>query len=217
MKKYLIYLCLFLILLMSNFSGCIDELNNDTTKDSEKFSIVNLNVEPSIINKGEKVILTWEVVKAKSVIINNGIGSVDIKGSRTIYPHESTSYQLNAMNDTKIITARVDLTVIENISDSIDFERDINITPYMTITKDDYFNNLRIVNIEEGVKWSYINITATDGINYYYYYSNSNKYIKEGDTIYFDGNGLSSVITIRIWYTPLNNLIGEYILNGVIP
>jgi hypothetical protein len=211
MKKYFIYIVVFLIFILFNLSGCID----DTTNDSVKLSIVTLNVEPSIINKDEMVILSWEVLNAESVLINNGIGSVEIKGSRTLYPHESTSYQLNAMNDTTILISRVELTVIENISDSNDFERDINISPSMTITKDESFNNLKIVSIENGVEWKYINITATDGSKYYYY-SNSNKYVKQGDTIYFDGNGLSGLITVRIWYKPINKLISEHTLNGVI-
>jgi hypothetical protein len=166
--------------------------------------------------KGEKVILSWEVVNAASIIINNGVGSVSNKGERIIYPHESTIYQLTAKNETKILTSDVEITVIENISDIDDIERDVNITPVFTITKDESFNNLRIVQIESGVKWEYINITATDG-SIFYYYINHNKYVKQGDTIYFDGNGLFGTITIRFWYTPTDKLIGTYTLNGVIP
>ena len=120
------------------------------------------------------------------------------------------------MNDTKIITARVEITVIKDINDSNDIERNINITPSMTVTIDESFNNIKIVSIESGVKWEYLNITATDGIKNYYY-TNPNKYIKQGDSIFFDGNGLSGIITIRFWYTPTNNLISTHKLNGVIP
>lgn len=120
------------------------------------------------------------------------------------------------MNDTTILISRVELTVIENINNSMDFERDVNITPSMTITKDESFNNIRIVKIEDGVEWEYINITATDGLNNYYYL-NSKRYVQQGNTIYFDGNGLSGFITIRIWYIPMNKLISEHTLNGVIP
>ena len=209
-----IELALFVILIFItlNIIGCIEE----KVEDSEKFSIVKFTIEPSIINKDEKVIISWEIDKAKSVIINNGIGSVSNKGEREIYPYESTIYQLTAKNETKILTATVELTVIENINDSNDIERDINISPKITITKDESFNNLKIVQIESGVKWEYINITATDGMNIYYYTTSKN-YIKQGDLIYFDGNGLSGVITIRFWYTPLNKLIGTFTLNGVIP
>ena len=206
------YLLILIIFIFVNLNGCIEEKIDD----SIKFSIISFKAEPSIINEGEKVILSWEVVRENSVIINNGIGSVSNKDRIEIYPHESSIYQLNAMNETKIITARVKITVIKDINDSNDIERNINITPSMTVTIDESFNNIKIVNIESGVKWEYINITATDGIKNYYY-TNPNKYVKQGDSIFFDGNGLSGIITIRFWYTPTNNLISTHKLNGVIP
>jgi len=212
MKKYIILIGLISIILIINLSGCIDE-NID---DSVKFTIVSLKAEPSIINKGEKIILSWEVIKAQTVTINNGIGSLNNQGERTIYPHESTIYQLTAKNETKILTANVEITVIENINDSEDKDRDINITPVITITKDESFNNLRIVQVDPGVKWEYINITATDGSTIYYY-ENINNFITVGDTLIFDGKGLSGSTTIRFWYTPTDKLIGTYTLNGIIP
>jgi len=183
MKKYIILIGLISIILIINLSGCIDE-NID---DSVKFTIVSLKAEPSIINKGEKIILSWEVIKAQTVTINNGIGSLNNQGERTIYPHESTIYQLTAKNETKILTANVEITVIENINDSEDKE-----------------------------KWEYINITATDGSTIYYY-ENINNFITVGDTLIFDGKGLSGSTTIRFWYTPTDKLIGTYTLNGIIP
>ena len=212
MKTYLIIIGLISILLIINLSGCIDE----KVDDSVKFTIVSLKAEPSIINKGEKIILSWEVIKAQTVTINNGIGSLNNEGERTIYPHESTIYQLTAKNETKILTATVEITVIENINDSEDIDQDINITPVITITKDESFNNLRIVQVDSGVKWENINITATDGSTIYNYI-NINNYIMVGDTLFFDGKGLSGSITIRFWYIPTDKLIATYTLNGVIP
>ncbi|MCK5301230.1 MAG: hypothetical protein KAJ21_04935 [Thermoplasmatales archaeon] len=212
MKTYLIIIGLISILLIINLSGCIDE----KVDDSVKFTIVSLKAEPSIINKGEKIILSWEVIKAQTVTINNGIGSLNNEGERTIYPHESTIYQLTAKNETKILTATVEITVIENINDSEDIDQDINITPIITITKDESFNNLRIVQVDSGVKWENINITATDGSTIYNYINNNN-YIMVGDTLFFDGKGLSGSITIRFWYIPTDKLIATYTLNGVIP
>ena len=212
MKTYLIIISLISILLLINLSGCIDE----SIDDSVKFTIVSLKAEPSIINKGEKIILSWEVIKAQTVTINNGIGSLNNEGERTIYPHESTIYQLTAKNETKILTATVEITVIENINDSEDIDQDINITPVITITKDESFNNLRIVQVDSGVKWENINITATDGSTIYNYINNNN-YIMVGDTLFFDGKGLSGSITIRFWYIPTDKLIATYTLNGVIP
>jgi len=210
MEKKLIFIGLISILLAINFSGCINEVDND----SIQFKIVSLEAEPSIINKDEKVILSWDVVKASSVYIE-GIGSVSNKGERAIFPHESTTYQLTAKNETRILTAKVEITVIENINDSEDINRDINITPVLTITKDESSNSLRIVQVESGVKWDYINISATDGTTIYYY-TNLKTYITAGDTIYFDGNDLSGSITIRFWYIPTDKLISTYTLNGVI-
>ena len=211
MKKKFIVISFITILLIINFSGCINENDND----SVKFEIVSLTVKPSLINKDEQVILSWEVVKASSVYIE-GIGSVSNKGERVVFPHESIIYQLTAKNETKILTAVVEVTVIENINESQDINRDINITPVLTITKDESSNSLRIVQVDSGVKWDYININATDGTSVYYY-TNLNTYVNSGDTLYFDGNGLSGSITIRLWYIPTEKIIGTYTLNGVIP
>jgi len=211
MKKKFIVISLITILLIINFSGCINKDDND----SVKFEIVSLTVKPSLINKDEQVILSWEVLKASSVYIE-GIGSVSNKGERVVFPHESTIYQLTAKNETKILTAMAEVTVIENVNDSQDMNRDINITPVLTISKDESSNSLRIVWVEPGVKWGYININATDG-NSVYYYTNLDTYVNSGDTLYFDGKGLSGSITIRLWYIPTEKIIGTYTLNGVIP
>jgi len=212
MKKNFIFVILILTLFLLNITGCIDE----NVDDSVKFTIVSLNVEPLIINDGEKAILSWEVIKAQTVNINNGIGSVINKGERIIYPHESTIYQLTAKNETRILTTTVEITVIENINETVVDDRDINITPVITITKDESFNNLKIVQVDSGVKWEYLNISADDGL-IIFYYTNLDTYVKVGDTLYFDGKGLKGSISIRFKYTPTDKLMSTYTLNGVIP
>ena len=88
--------------------------------------------------------------------------------------------------------------------------------PTITFTKDESLNTLTVVQADIGVRWSDINMTATDGTNSWHTYGLTGNIIA-GDTIEFDGNGImAGDITIRFAYTPTNALIGTYKLNGVI-
>ena len=88
--------------------------------------------------------------------------------------------------------------------------------PTITFYRTESDNTLTVIQGDPIINWIYVNMTATDGTNYFYDH-NLNGTLNAGDTISFDGQGLSGSITIRIIHTPTNSLIGTYKLNGVSP
>ena len=53
----------------------------------------SFSIEPNLINKGDSSILTWSTANAASLVIDQGIGEVDISGgSQNISPTVSTAY-----------------------------------------------------------------------------------------------------------------------------
>jgi hypothetical protein len=67
--------------------------------DKEQFKINRFDISPSVINKDEKAVLTWDVSNADSVSINSGIGIVELNGSMIVSPIESTVFLLTAIKD----------------------------------------------------------------------------------------------------------------------
>jgi len=54
---------------------------------------ISLSASPSVIEKGQSTVLTWKSSNAGEVTIDNGIGTVEASGSRTISPPASTTYK----------------------------------------------------------------------------------------------------------------------------
>jgi peptidoglycan-associated lipoprotein len=67
-----------------------------------------INANPTAINPGQSVTLTWSTTDANSASIE-GIGPVPTAGTRTVQPTESTNYTLSATGDggNAVATARV--------------------------------------------------------------------------------------------------------------
>jgi hypothetical protein len=59
-------------------------------------NIDSFTVSPAWIAPGSKAMVSWSVVHASSVAIDNGIGAVSAKGSRTVSPSSTTTYTLTA-------------------------------------------------------------------------------------------------------------------------
>jgi peptidoglycan-associated lipoprotein len=74
---------------------------------------VSLNASPSAIEKGQSTTLTWNSTNAAGVTIDNGVGTVESSGSRTVSPSSSTTYQAKATSPggTAVAEARVTVTV----------------------------------------------------------------------------------------------------------
>ncbi len=72
----------------------------------------SLNANPETIEKGQSTTLTWQTANATDVAID-GIGAVQVSGSRQAAPPDSTTYTLTAKGPggTQTATARVTVTM----------------------------------------------------------------------------------------------------------
>jgi hypothetical protein len=60
--------------------------------------IIAFSNNPATINAGGTSTLLWNVTGATSVSIDNGIGQVDVAGTRVVSPAKSTVYTISATN-----------------------------------------------------------------------------------------------------------------------
>lgn len=67
--------------------------------------------EPSTIERGQSSTLTWSISNATDMSLNQGIGAVQSKGSRQVFPSSTTTYTLTANgpggSDTRSVTVEV--------------------------------------------------------------------------------------------------------------
>lgn len=106
MKKRLMMLTLGIISFVTLFSGCVN-----VPEELVQFSIYSFEAEPGVINQGESANLSWAVVAATSVSIDNGIGSIALTGHRVVFPTQNTTYILTASNATTTKSASVTIIV----------------------------------------------------------------------------------------------------------
>ncbi len=59
------------------------------------------DAEPMVIGLGNASNLSWSVIGASWVEIDQGIGRVELKGSRVVSPQQTTTYALTALNGTR--------------------------------------------------------------------------------------------------------------------
>ena len=52
----------------------------------------NFDATPVTINRGQSTVLSWNTTNANNVVINNGVGAVNVDGSTTVSPLENTNY-----------------------------------------------------------------------------------------------------------------------------
>jgi len=132
-KKPVMIIGVCLLLTISFFSGCVN-----VPKELTQFSIISFDVEPAIINQGEYANLSWVVMSASLVNIDNGIGNVALNGHRLIQPTQTTTYSLTASNATitKNATATITVKSEENSSEQnqtiIDSIGDVCSVDYLT-------------------------------------------------------------------------------------
>lgn len=103
---------------------------------------VTLTAEPSTIEKGQSVTLSWRSENATSLDLEPGVGSAQAQGSTSVSPSESTTYTITATGPggTNSQSARVTVTVpppppppppVATVSDEDLFAREV---------KDAYFD-----------------------------------------------------------------------------
>lgn len=67
--------------------------------------IAAFDAAPDIVSAGGRATLSWTVTGAQSVSIDNGIGNVALKGTRTVMPDTTTVFTLTADNQAGTVTA----------------------------------------------------------------------------------------------------------------
>ncbi|MFA5103324.1 MAG: hypothetical protein WC525_09250 [Candidatus Thermoplasmatota archaeon] len=212
MKKKIIILGVCLLSFISFFSGCFD-----IPEDFTRFSIMSFDVEPAIIHQGEYANLSWVVISADTVTIDNGIGSVALTGHRLIQPTQNTTYTLTASNATSTKSATAVIIV-----------KPVPLTPSqkflnITCTVNNATNRVIVASVDANVKWSDIAITTTPPASWQVQDSSYNglagigttatisAYVTVGDNIFVwdvPGN-----ITVTLTYLPTNHLIGNWTVN----
>jgi hypothetical protein len=73
--------------------------------------IIVFSSNPSTISPGDKPTLLWTVSGANSVSIDQGIGRVDVAGTRVVSPAASTVYTMSATNSAGTVTRSAVTTV----------------------------------------------------------------------------------------------------------
>lgn len=75
-------------------------------------AVASLTAEPSSVERGASVTLKWSTAGAVSTELNEGIGAVQVTGSREVFPTRDTEYVLLAKNPAgELTTARALVTV----------------------------------------------------------------------------------------------------------
>jgi len=113
MKKHLIVFGIIFVLLIICFSGCI---NIDENEDNNDISIIYFKINPGNIKIGQTANLSWNVVGADIVSINNGIGNIELSGYLNINPNENKTYVLTASKDGENISETISIIVDDKIS-----------------------------------------------------------------------------------------------------
>lgn len=101
-------IAIWLTLLLALFAGGIVALN---FIESPYPVIEFFHAKPAVVEPGAPSRLSWSVAGASLVQIDQDIGQVDPIGSVQVYPSETTTYRLTAINDTRNRSVEVKVIV----------------------------------------------------------------------------------------------------------
>jgi peptidoglycan-associated lipoprotein len=108
---------LCLALGLAAFTGCHKKSGpvnpaslGPTATESTPAPTANLTADPLAIDLGQSVVLNWRTTNATSVAID-GIGPVNVNGTQTVSPSNSTNFHLVAKGDGGTTEANVRVTV----------------------------------------------------------------------------------------------------------
>jgi len=105
-KEY--FYVIFVIILFVFLSGCGEVV-------PAKPVISIFTADSTTINEGESVSLSWVVLDASTVVINQGIGDVALTGSTSVSPDITTTYVLTATNNHGSTTSIINITVNQTV------------------------------------------------------------------------------------------------------
>jgi hypothetical protein len=116
--------------------------------------ITSFKADPSKIENGGTVKLSWDVRGAKSLVIDQEIGDVPLKGTLEVKPAEITAYNLTAKNDYGTIASAVIINVLPIVQTSSptstpQTQPDIAPINSETLESHVYFNGAIMVGADE--------------------------------------------------------------------
>jgi RHS repeat-associated protein len=85
-----------------------------TVTDPNATPTVTISPESVVISQGESITLTWNSGSAQSAFIDNGVGSVPVNGSTTVYPEHTTIYTITVTGATGSNSAQAKIQVTGN-------------------------------------------------------------------------------------------------------
>ncbi len=93
----------------------------------------SISASPSSIDRGEQTTLSWETQNASAILIDQGIGNVNARGSIVVSPNDSTTYTIVARGGGGDARASTRVTIVEprrlepvvSLSDAEGFRREI--------------------------------------------------------------------------------------------
>ncbi|KAA6341045.1 hypothetical protein EZS27_011136 [termite gut metagenome] len=139
----------------------VEYLSTPSYRDLEPFftylippKIIQFSMDKEVIIRGQKVTLLWNVNKALEIEIDNGIGKVNHKDKKEIYPNQNPIYKLTARNsygisEQEIVLRIFPTPIIESLKVPMpDFESKINLNSInITSPKIDVSINLPDFNL----------------------------------------------------------------------
>jgi hypothetical protein len=127
--KRFVFISLSLLLLLILIPGCFTAPAVVTPP-----VIVEFSNNPSTINAGETSILFWAVTGATSVSIDQGIGQVNVAGTRVVSPTTSTVYTISATNSAGTVT-RSAVTTVNSASPPLPVPTSFSVTGIIANTE----------------------------------------------------------------------------------
>jgi hypothetical protein len=103
-----------LLLLIVAVAGCVTVAPQQRSGTSEAAGVPQIAVfgaNPSSIQPGDMITLQWEVTNATSASIDQGIGSVALRGNRAVSPLSTVTYKLTATNQYGTASATANVVV----------------------------------------------------------------------------------------------------------
>jgi len=98
-----------------NSRGVMTATAQITVKASLSHEIPIINsffANPSTLHPGESTTLSWSVLNAQSVMVDQGIGIVGANDTRTVTPVTTTSYMLSAINPAAVMYQTITVVVL---------------------------------------------------------------------------------------------------------
>jgi peptidoglycan-associated lipoprotein len=74
-------------------------------------AVSEFTAEPTTIERGQSATLRWNVSDATDISIDNGVGTVSARGSRQVFPTQTTTYNLTAKGPGGEATSSATVTV----------------------------------------------------------------------------------------------------------